>query len=268
MRSALAGRGGRVLLALVTTVAAATAIAALGSDTADDWFGLPDLDQRAPDALVITQRGDRFLLAFSSRVENIGGGPLVISAGRPSTSTATMTADQVVRRADGFENQVSGVGQLRYVRSPDHSHWHYLGFDRYELRDPGGTSIVADRKTGFCLGDRYRIGAGLATSSVAEWEEECGRDQPELLTVEEGISPGFGDDYPARLEGQYIDLTGVPSGEYLLVHEVNANRRLEELDYANNTASAAVEITWPRARARAPRLELISQCEDGLCGRG
>ena len=51
-----------------------------------------------------------------------------------------------------------GVGKVRYVVSPDHRHWHLLGFDHYALRRPGSRApVVRDRKTGFCLGDRYAV---------------------------------------------------------------------------------------------------------------
>ena len=68
-----------------------------------------------------------------------------------------MTADQLVESVEGPMAVVEGVGRLRYVHSRDHEHWHLLRFERYELRPAGGgTTRVTDRKTGFCLGDRYR----------------------------------------------------------------------------------------------------------------
>ena len=49
---------------------------------------------------------------------------------------------------------------LRYVRARGHSHWHLMGFARYELRRPDGDALARRaRKQGFCLGDRYRAGA-------------------------------------------------------------------------------------------------------------
>ncbi|HEU0234981.1 MAG TPA: hypothetical protein VFR14_00930, partial [Candidatus Limnocylindrales bacterium] len=62
-----------------------------------------------------------------------------------------MSGDQVVVVAGSPRTVVAGVGTLRYVRSPDHRHWHLLGFDRYELRRAdSGEAVVADRKSGFC----------------------------------------------------------------------------------------------------------------------
>jgi hypothetical protein len=63
-----------------------------------------------------------------------------------------------------------------------------------------------------------------------------------VTTLREGISVGYGDDYDAHLEGQEIDITGLPPGRYLLVHTVNPDRSLAELSYENNTSRALIRI--------------------------
>ena len=72
-----------------------------------------------------------------------------------------MTLRQRIERTDGSQRTVPLRATLRYVRSSDHSHWHVLGFMRYELRNADGVRLVRDRKTGFCLGDRYRVEQSL-----------------------------------------------------------------------------------------------------------
>ena len=119
---------------------------------------LPDLEQEAPSELIVTRAGDTFRLGFRSAVRNVGAGPLVIIGRRGDRSIDTMVADQGVTRAGAPSELVRGVGRLRYVVSPDHRHWHLLGFERYELARPDGRVVVNDRKTGFCLGDRYAVG--------------------------------------------------------------------------------------------------------------
>ncbi len=73
-------------------------------------------------------------------------------------------------------------------------------------------------------------------------------------------SVGYGDDYSAHVEGQYIDITGVAPGGYYLVHRVNADRRLLESRYANNVASVGVRITWPNGRNAQPRVQQAKVC--------
>ena len=87
------------------------------------------------------------------------------------------------------------------------------------------------------------------------YTSRCGLGEPELLAIQEGISVGYGDDYTANLEGQYLRLTGLRAGRYVLVHTVNAKHRLRELDYSNNSSSrppAAALATPTREQAASP----------------
>ena len=257
-----------VLLFRVLPVAAAITLSAATLATAQRPTGaarLPDLVQEIPSELEITVSGPRarpvYRLGFRSAVSNIGRGPLVISGRRAGTDTATMTADQVVERDGAPQAVVADVGRLRYVVSPDHRHWHLLGFDRYQLRRVGQREAVTvdDRKTGFCLGDRYPVlGRRLGASpSGPSYRTRCGLGEPELMGIQEGISVGYGDDYAATLEGQYLRLTGLHAGRYVLVHRVNADRRLRELRYDNNAASLLIGLRWSGGR---PTVRTLRAC--------
>ena len=234
---------------------------------------LPDLDQEVPSGLEVVRAGSpeqpEYRLGFRSAVRNVGDGPLTIDGHRPDTGTGTMVADQVVEHEDGPRQQVRGVGRLQYVVSPDHRHWHLLRFERYELRRSGSAvALVGDRKTGFCLGDRYAVvGRPLRhRASHPSFRSRCGLDQTQLLGIREGISVGFGDDYAANLEGQYLPLTGLADGRYVLVHRVNGDRRIHETDYANNAASVAIVLNW---RQGIPYVRLVGSCPGSArCRRG
>jgi hypothetical protein len=219
---------------------------------------LPDLDQEMPNQLIVT-KGDRgWRLGFRSAVRNIGAGPLIIDGSRPLT-TKLMEAQQVIMDTGGSRSVVDGVGRLRYVRSPDHHHWHLLRFDRYELRRPSGRAVVRDRKTGFCLGDRYDVTTRVLPARPPEpvYRTSCGLGRPGLTEVREGISVGYGDDYSANLEGQYLPLRNVPAGRYVLVHVVNGDHRLREASYDNNAASVLLRLRWRRG---VPRLRILAVC--------
>jgi len=246
------------LVAVAMLVAGGPPRAAAGAER------LPDLDQAAPSNLSITRAGTAarpvYRLGFRSAVANVGDGPLAIEARRPSTDTATMVADQVIER-DGAPRAVAPeVGRLRFVVSSDHRHWHLLAFDRYELRRAGGGgALVRDRKSGFCLGDRYAVrGPSLpAAPPRPAYTSRCGLGAPGRLGMREGISVGYGDDYPAHLEGQYLPLNGLRPGRYLLVHRANAGRRLRERNYRNNAASLLLEL---RRSGGEPAVRVIATC--------
>jgi hypothetical protein len=244
----------RRALAAALSLAAALLPAARAEEAQDL---LPDLVQRPPYKLGLEQEGDRWRIIFASAVENHGKGPLVIEGSRRNRKTPEMRADQVIVRSDGSLSRVEGVGALRFVVSSDHRHWHVIGFDRFELRRAHNFKLLLrDRKTGFCLGDRYS--ADPAPGAVPEFlQSRCGLDRPRLLRVREGITPGFGDDYKPSLEGQYLDVTGLATGRYVLTHRANSDRKILESDYGNNAASILLRLDWQDGE---PRVKVLIVC--------
>jgi hypothetical protein len=56
------------------------------------------------------------------------------------------------------------------------------------------------------------------------------------------ISPGWSDVYPAGLACQWIDITGVPDGDYQLRVRVNTDGTFEEDDQISNEGLVSVRI--------------------------
>jgi Lysyl oxidase len=253
-------------IAVAAAVFAASAAAAGRSGSSAEL--LPDLDQQAPSGLMIANANPhgpaRYLLGFESAVDNTGEGELLIVGRRASLRTKAMRAQQIIDRADGSRRTIRADARLRYAVSPDHQHWHLLHFDRYELRRVGAASsgaVVRDQKTGFCLGDRYRVASQHVPNApvLPRYTDRCGLAQPKLVTVTEGISPGYGDNYQPYLEGQSLPLTGLTDGRYVLTHRANPDRALRESDFANNAASVLLDLRWEDAR---PVVHVLASCPD------
>jgi Lysyl oxidase len=249
--SAFGARGAIAALVAVLCGAATVWAAQAGSPAGGPRIMLPDLSPQSPGQLTVraVPRDGlrRFRLGFRSAADNLGPGALLVEARRHRRRRSLLATTQVVTRGDGSLERRPLPASLSYVRSAGHSHWHYLGFMRYELRRPdGGRRLGRDHKTGFCLGDRYPTPSTRPLrgrrSPAAFSETNCGKGSPAVTTLREGISVGYGDDYDAHLEGQEIDITGLPPGRYLLVHTVNPDRSLAELSYENNTSRALIRI--------------------------
>jgi hypothetical protein len=230
---------------------------------------LPDLDEWPPTriAVVAARAGGkkRFRLIFDSAAANVGSGPLHVYGERAGAEGLTMPVSQIVHRSDGSTWVKPEVGVFRYTVSRDHQHWHYLAFMTYELRRASDiASPRRDRKTGFCLADYEDAFPDevLPNEPPAPVFRHCGENEPGLPRLEQGLSVGRLDAYTRILEGQYIDVTGLPRGRYLLVLHVNEDRRLQESTYANNEASALLELTWPKGKDRKPRLKVLAVCPD------
>jgi hypothetical protein len=225
---------------------------------------LPDIVQRPPSQFGVVQSGSSYRLGFQSSTENIGAGPLIVHGHRANT-TSPMVADQIVKMSDGSSETRAAIGTMIFY--VPHNHWHYLGFDHYELLKASDNSLVApDQKQGFCLGDRFSVKEGNVVADPPSppgpfTESTCESGNPSALGVTEGITPGYGDLYGPQVEGQYIDITGVPTGEYEIVHRANEDHSLLESSYANDAASALIKLTENGEPGKEfPEVQLLKTC--------
>ena len=70
-----------------------------------------------------------------------------------------------------------------------------------------------------------------------------GRDRSRnARSLRTGISVGWADIYDTSVPGQYIDVTGLPPGQYTLEIEVNPERTLVESNYSNNIVTVPVQL--------------------------
>jgi hypothetical protein len=252
-----------VALCALAAVLAASPVPAFGAGEEQ----LPDFYQEIPYNLQVEQYGSGadavFHLGFGSTVYNFGDGQLKVEGSRASTATPTMTVDQVVSLKGGGEKRYPGIGQMAYVDSVTHRHWHYLKWDTYSLETTSGKLARPDQKTGFCLGDRFIAKEDQTLPGQPSGEvfgDNCGYDQPDLLNMTAGISVNYGDAYVAQVEGQFVDITDVPAGRYRLVHRVNADRKLKEKNYADDVASVLVDISWPGGFDVEPKVTQVARC--------
>jgi hypothetical protein len=124
-----------------------------------------------------------------------------------------------------------------FVWSPCHGHWHIKDFNDYRLLDCEG-QVRVGRKQAFCLEDFRHIAGGPASAHFT-----CG---------DQGVSPGWADVYEAGLDCQWIDITGLPDGDYVLEAETNRSGIVHEDHYGNNFVWAGVRIAGGTATGIAP----------------
>ena len=152
--------------------------------------------------------GTRKLLRFNMETRNVGTADLVI--GNPATNSL-------------------------FYFATCHAHYHFESFAQYTLLDTNmnpvllGTNVVVGRKVGFCIED------------VARWLPSASSTL-KYTCANNGIQAGWADVYTQDLDCQFIDITGVPAGEYYLQLTVNPDGLLAEADLQNNTALVPVII--------------------------
>ena len=110
-------------------------------------------------------------------------------------------------------------------------HRHYHSFEalvHYELLNvTTGKDVAEGHKASFCLEDSACEIGGYRRYSCS--------------TGHQGISANCGDLYGRHLDCQWIDITDVPSGRYIVRQTVNPSRLVPESDFQNNVASCEIE---------------------------
>jgi|GEM_PF-489925 len=224
---------------------------------------LPDLRMAKPrDVQLVRYTAGYFagrrLLRFSTIITNEGTGPLDVRGQRDCTSLTTcptMTVKQRIRQSDGTWRTVPTTATMQYDVGDGHKHWHVLGMEKYRLWQLG----VADPKPlraakyGFCFFDttRWLDGAGPRYYVARPSGSNPGCGDPTTLKTRVGLTPGWADIYPWDFSGQYIDVTGVPTGEYLLCVRADPSHRFQQVTPANDEAWVRVRLAGSTLTVRA-----------------
>jgi len=166
-----------------------------------------EADDCAVQEACVAAAGTRTLLRFDGDIVNVGSGDLQI--GSPENNPL-------------------------FQWSECHQHYHLENIMTFELLDPTGAPAVGDlgrvvgRKQGFCI-------QGI---------EQVAGDSPDPYNCQnQGLATGWEDIYGASLNCQWLDVTGVPEGDYLLRITVNASRTFPESDFDND--SELIPVTIP-----------------------
>ena len=155
----------------------------------------------------LIQAGTRRLIRFDTETENSGTADLFF--GDPSTNPL-------------------------FVWAACHAHYHFQNYMAYRLRDSSGKLVAVGLKVGFCVLDVFRWSSSGANSA----KYDCNN---------QGIQVGWGDLYDSTLDGQWIDITGLPDGNYVIEAEANPLGIIQESNYGNNLIQVSISIGNPNS---------------------
>lgn len=180
--------------------------------------------------------GTRKLLRFTTTYPNLGTADLVVGA--PAA------------HPEWFEYS-SCHKHYHFREYTDYRLWTQQGYaDWQALRAANDSSVLSGTlldqnpalaaqlvrgdKRGFCMIDIKYYGPKVIGKQPTPKYADCVNNQ--------GISVNWADEYVYSLSGQWIDITGLASGSYILEVEVNAEHLFSELDYGNNFAAIPVSF--------------------------
>jgi len=156
--------------------------------------------------------GYRRILRFDTVVMNGGDGDLVV----------------------GDRSDPNNPYAAYFVFAPCHGHYHIRDFSVYELLDTSGTTVVAGHKQGFCFEDSFKYFGNKSNGYSCAFQ---------------GITSGWGDWYYKQLTGQWIDITGVPEGDYIVRVTVNLIGIFDEgQNRYPNVVQTPIHVPSPRKK--------------------
>jgi hypothetical protein len=228
---------------------------------------LPDLRMGPIKDMKIREYPDgRRLLRFSVFMVNVGAGPFELHGQRPDTGVATMSvAQRIYDDAGGYRDIPSSA--TMFYSGDGHDHWHVKDAARYKLRQLGGSGQVREGvKEGFCFYEVWPYNLTLPGAPESKHYREgntCGgSEHEEARQVKMGLSVGWTDIYSYALPFQWIDITGLPSGTYVLRTVVDPANQFKESRQANN-------YTWVKIELKGERVKVLKEGPTPrYCGRG
>ncbi|XP_042276328.1 protein-lysine 6-oxidase-like [Thunnus maccoyii] len=160
------------------------------------------------------------------------------------TSSASYAQDYDTRVLLRFPQRVKNQGTADFLPSKPryawewhscHNHFHSMDeFSLYELLDVQSQRPVAEgHKASFCLED---------TSCDPGYYRRFA-----CTSHTQGLSPGCYDTYNADIDCQWIDITDVSPGKYILKVTVNPRQQVPESNFNNNVVRCDVQYTGTAA---------------------
>jgi hypothetical protein len=179
--------------------------------------------------MCVTGSGERRVLQFEARVENWGPGDL---------------------------NPGAEQDNPLFEFSPCHGHHHFLDFSDYKLLKPDGSVAAQGHKQSFCL-------INMDTVDGADVPAAPGLHPEPGDTGCSYLSAGWADIYGVGTQCQWIDVTGVEPGDYVMRIAVNPIGKIAEHDVTNNVVEIPVHI--PADTACNGQREICGNAVDEDC---
>jgi hypothetical protein len=251
-------------LVAVLVSAVALVVGAAPAAAASDL--LPNLVADPPANAELDVNMGQLLLRFDGFVHNAGQGPLEVH-GQRATTADPMVAYQRIYRTDGSTYDVAMPGaQFVYAANDGHQHWHLQNVAAYSLWNYAKTHSVAPAdKVGFCMADSEHVDPfGPTTAYYSDNPAPgvpsrafCEKNNPDALSVFEGISSGWRDLYEKTLVFQWVDVSDVAPGVYWLREDVDPKGFVREASPDRRPAYATTSSTIPGYDARPLALGAI-----------
>jgi hypothetical protein len=205
-------------------------------------------------------------MRFEQTFANVGEGAAALRFAVPKDPNDT-SHDVLARTyfSDGnFTDTPAGTWEFHEA----HQHYHYNNFVQSNLwaadshgHRTGTGPIRAGRKVSFCMEDEVLDGPLWGKAGVRPRfyiAPDCldfvpSAETPQFNYLIQGVTPGWDDIYEWYLPGQYIDVAGVPSGDYVLETIADPDNKLVESNETNNCGTVLIRLSNMGTRTTTAR---------------
>jgi glucose/arabinose dehydrogenase len=198
---------------------------------------LPDLVPFSMYDVKLQTVGAEKRLKFSSTLWNKGAGKFeIVASGKLAGSDDQHTYQRITKTDGSLRDKLVG----EFIWHAPHNHFHYDNLATYGLEllseDGGKTAApIVQQKTTFCMRDMAAVDVSLPGAPQRSVFGACTK-------LYQGLSVGWADVYSSDLPDQYLNVTGLPAGTYVLSFTVDPNHQLLELDQTNNVSTVTLEL--------------------------
>ncbi|MDP9465381.1 MAG: lysyl oxidase family protein [Actinomycetota bacterium] len=173
-------------------------------------------------------------------IVNIGDGPFQARGHTPQPN-GELLVDGQIKNSDGSWTTYSVPQYQMYFAGDGHTHWHVRQIEKYVLRDTATEVKGVGVKAGYCFFDNATFKLSMPGAPQSPVYTGCGDTGDTEVTT--GLSIGWGDAYPWKIPDQYIDITGLPNGQYSLTATADPLGGFTERCEGNNATTAVLQIT-------------------------
>ena len=197
----------------------------------------PDLGMASLRRFTVETVNGQTRLRFSTIIINVGEGPFQVYG--HDKQDGEFMVDQQIKNDDETWTSMP-TGYRMYFAGDGHNHWHVRDLESYELQNIANTLIRTGEKHGFCFFDNYVYNLSFPGAPATPVYKSCGKLTSPSVTT--GLSVGWGDRYTWKLPDQYIDITGLPPGDYTLTATADGLGFFSEACETNNTTTTLLRI--------------------------
>ena len=242
-------RPAAMLMAVAAMVAAPAILVATsaGASAAPYRVTLPDLQILVPTDLISigpnSDTGDR-QLQFTHITWDAGTGPFQIKPKydrRTGMSTFVQTIYKSRNGRTWRPDYTVRLAATGVFDPPSDYRYPLTRFTLNTMNQDGspGAVVAVSPKSDYCItADTLVGGVPNTPNKTSPPQRNCTNPNKPL-----GLSVGWGDEYDQTDNGQPIDLTGVPDGDYVLQATVDPDHLFTESDKHNNVVDTDLDIT-------------------------